>query len=192
MSTLSGTVNEANVARFRSGLAGAGIMAVGGAAWTIMAMIYWPDAPAWAIPAAIVVGLALLGVCVARFMKTRSIHSVRSPAAAAADKRSHRWFLVVFGAEIAGIVVSANVLAYLGYPLRIPVAVALIVGAHFLPLARIFAAPLYYGTGAISMLGVLACSLIHDMPIRLLSVGLTMTVVLWITSVLVLWRTRQG
>lgn len=40
MSTLFGTVNKANVARFRSQLTGASIMAIGGAAWTIVAMIY--------------------------------------------------------------------------------------------------------------------------------------------------------
>lgn len=191
MSALFENVNETNVARFRSHLVGASIMAAGGAAWTIVAMIYWPNSPAWTIPATIVVGIALLGVCIARFVKTRGIRSVRSPAEATVDKRRHRRFLVVFGAEIVGIIVSANVLAYLGQPLWIPVAVALVVGAHFLPLARVFAAPIYYGTGAISVLGVLACSLIRDMPVRLLCVGLTMTVVLWITSVLRLWSTHQ-
>lgn len=89
-------------------------------------------------------------MCVARFLKTRGIHSVRSPAVLATDKRMYRWFRIVF------------------------------------------AAPIYYGTGAISVLGVLACTLIRDMPVRLLCVGLTMAVVLWITSVLMLWRMRQG
>ncbi|MEW9573678.1 hypothetical protein ABQJ54_18140 [Rhodanobacter sp. Si-c] len=192
MSMLFENVNEANVARLRSRLVGASIMAVGGTAWIVVALIYWQNTPAWALPTAIVVGVALLGVCIARFLATRRIRSVRSPTAAAADKRSHRRFLVVFAAEIVGIIVSANVLAYLGYPLWIPVAVALIVGAHFLPLARVFAAPIYYGTGTVSVLGVLGCLLIHDVAVRLLGVGLTMAVVLWITSSLVLWRTRQG
>lgn len=192
MSTQFGTVNETNVARFRSRLSGASIMAVGGSAWTVVAMIYWPYSPAWAIPAAIAVGIALLGVCMSRFLATRGIRSVRSPAAVAADKRTYRWFRVVFAAEVVGIAISAIVLANAGYPLWIPVAAALIVGAHFLPLARVFAAPIYYGTGAISVLGVLACLPIHDVATRLLCVGLTMTVVLWITSGLVLWRARQA
>lgn len=191
MSMLSGNVTETNVARIRSRLRGASIMAVGGTAWVIMALIYWPTTPAWAWPATLAIGLALLGSCAARFMKTRGIRSVRNPAELAADKRMYGWFRIVFAAEIVGIAVSAIVLNYLGYPLWIPVTVALVVGAHFLPLARVFSAPIYYGTGAISVLGVLACSLIRDMPVRLLCVGLTMAVVLWATSWLVLWRMRR-
>jgi hypothetical protein len=72
----------------------------------------------------------------------------------------------------------------------IPIAVAVIVGLHFLPLARVFEVPLYYWTGVLSVLGVLGCSLIRDAGMRLLCAGLTMAAVFWLTSLLLLLQAR--
>jgi hypothetical protein len=86
--------------------------------------------------------------------------------------------------------ICAMVLARLGLSIWIPVAAAVIVGLHFIPLARVFEVPLYYWTGLFSVLGVLGCSLIRDAGMRLLGTGLTMAAVLWLTAVLLLLQAR--
>ena len=72
----------------------------------------------------------------------------------------------------------------------VPIAVAVIVALHFLPLARVFEVPLYYWTGALCVLGVLGCSLIRDAGTRLLCAGLIMAAVLWLTALLLLLKAR--
>lgn len=55
-----------------------------------------------------------------------------------ADKRRDKWYMFVFIAEGLGIFIGINIVINLGYPdLIIPV-IALAVGLHFFPLARIF------------------------------------------------------
>lgn len=91
-------------------------------------------------------------------------------------------FGIIFGIECGVIWLCATVLARVGLSIWIPIAVAVVVGLHFIPLARVFEVPLYYWTGALSVLGVLGCSLIRDVGTRLLSAGLTMAAVLWLTA----------
>jgi hypothetical protein len=67
---------------------------------------------------------------------------------------------------------------------------ALIVGLHFLPLARVFAVPLYSWTGGGAILLVLVCAFIPDASLRVLLLGLGMGVILWLSAALVLYRTR--
>lgn len=64
------------------------------------------------------------------------------------SRNLRRRFNQVFIAEGVGIGVVAVICVSLGYPEWIPAAVALIVGLHFFPLARLFRMPLYYFTGA--------------------------------------------
>ncbi|MFK2877266.1 hypothetical protein [Rhodanobacter hydrolyticus] len=192
MSLLLGKVDETNVARTRGILSGATVLGAGGAAWCFAALLNWNARSAWAIPGAMVATIALLGLCAARLLATRRTRSADDPAASAAGKRAGIWFGIIFGAEAALIAISSVLLARGGLGLWIPATAALIVGIHFLPLARVFAAPIYYGTGIFSVLGVLACLLIPDMALRLLCVGLVMAAVLWVTSWLLLWRTRLG
>lgn len=192
MSMLLGNVNETNVARTRGILSGASILGAFGAFWCLTALLNWDARPAWVIPAAISISIALLGLCVVRLLATRRIRSTDDPVAAAAGKRAGIWFGVIFGTEIVLIAASSVVLGSIGHALWIPIAVALIVGIHFLPLARVFAAPIYCGTGIFCVLGTLACLPIPGINLRLLCVGLVMAAVLWTTSLLLLWRTRLG
>jgi len=56
----------------------------------------------------------------------------------AEEKRMGKWFGIIMGAEGLGIFIGINVVVNLGYPqLTIPV-IALVVGLHFFPLARVF------------------------------------------------------
>ena len=97
---------------------------------------------------------------------------------------------IIFGAEGGLIALCAALLARVGLSTWIPIAVAVIVGLHFIPLARVFEVPLYYWTGALSVLGMLGCSLVRDSATRQLSAGLVMAAVLWLTAVVILLEAR--
>jgi len=101
-------------------------------------------------------------------------------------------FGIVFAAESVLIWLCATLLAHLGLNLWIPIAIAVIVGLHFIPLARVFEVPVYHLTGALCVMGVLGCSLIHDANVRGLCAGLTMATVLWLTAILFLLQARTS
>ncbi|WP_158994032.1 hypothetical protein [Mucilaginibacter sp. L196] len=61
-----------------------------------------------------------------------------SEADLAEEKRIGKWFGIIFGAEGLGIFIGINIVTNLGHPeLAVPV-IALVVGLHFYPLARVF------------------------------------------------------
>jgi len=61
-----------------------------------------------------------------------------SEADLAEGKRMGKWFGIIFGAEGLGIFIGINIVVNLGHPeLAIPV-LALVVGLHFYPLAKVF------------------------------------------------------
>jgi hypothetical protein len=181
-----------SIAHVRGTAAGAAILTLFGGAWCILALALWPAHPGWSIPAGCVVAAALLVLSVQRLVALRGIPSVDDPVAAAKGKRAGMWFGIIFGAECLLICLAAILLASLGLSIWIPIAVAAIVGLHFLPLARVFEVPLYYWTGALSVLGMLACSLIPDPATRVLCAGLVMAAVLWATALLLLLRAHPG
>lgn len=64
--------------------------------------------------------------------------AVESEADRAEGKKMDKWFGIIFGAEGLGIFIAINVVTNIGHPeLDIPV-IALVVGLHFFPLAKIF------------------------------------------------------
>ena len=135
--------------------------------------------------------LLLLG-SVRRLKASGNMPASRDPAMAAKGKRAGILFGIVFGIESGAIGLTSALLARLGLGDWIPVAVALIVGLHFLPLAHVFEYPLYYWTGIVSCLGILGCLFLPEMGVRLLCVGLWMAGVLWLTALVLLVRTRAG
>lgn len=170
------------VARVRGCVAGASILTLFGAAWCIVALALWPAHPVWSIPAAVAATIGLLGLSFMRLRALRNVPVIDDRVAAAKGKRAGMLFGIIFGIECGVIWLCATVLARVGLSIWIPIAVAVVVGLHFIPLARVFEVPLYYWTGALSVLGVLGCSLIRDVGTRLLSAGLTMAAVLWLTA----------
>jgi len=136
--------------------------------------------------------VVLLGLCVWRLAALRGISSANNPATASKGKRTGILFGIIFGAECALIAFCAMLLGHLGLGIWIPIAVAIVVGLHFIPLARVFEVSLYYWTGVLSVLGMIACSLISDAGTRLLSAGLVMAAVLWCTALLLVLRTGHA
>ena len=108
------------------------------------------------------------------------------PVAAAKGKRAGIFFGIIFGLEGGLIGLSAALLSHAGLVDWIPIVAAVIVGLHFIPLARLFEVRLYYWTGTIIVIAMLACSFIHNAQVRSLSAGLVMAAVLWFSSALVL------
>lgn len=177
-------------ARIRGLLAGAAVLALFGGWWCIAALANWAGRPSWSIPAASLTTIVLLVLCVMRLVASRKIPTIDDPVGAAKGKRAGRLFGIIFGIEGGLIALCSMLLASRGLGLWIPIAIAIIVGVHFLPLAQVFEVPLYYWTGALSVLGVLGCLLIRDVYTRLLWVGLVMAAVLWLSVVLLLLQTR--
>ena len=99
-------------------------------------------------------------------------------------------FGIVVGAESGLIWLCATLLTHLGLSIWIEIAIAIIVGLHFIPLARVFEAPVYYWTGVLCVAGMLGCSLIRAADTRGLCAGLTMAAVFWLTAVVLLLQAR--
>lgn len=171
-------------------IAGAAILTLFGGWWCIAALVNWTGHPGWSIPAAFVTTFVLLVLCVMRLVATRKIPAIDDPVAAAKGKRSGKLFGIIFGIEGGLIALCSVLLASRGLGLWIPIAIAIIVGVHFLPLAHVFEVPLYYWTGGLSVLGALSCLLISDVRTRLLWLGLVMAAVLWLSVVVLLLQTR--
>lgn len=180
----------ANIAHTRGIFSGGIILTLFGGFWSILALVFWPPHPSWAVPLAVVVIILLLLLCIQRLWATRGIRNAHDPVAAAKAKRSGMWFGIIFGIEGGLIALSCALLGRHGQNAWIPIVIALIVGVHFLPLAKVFDVSVYYWTGALSTLGVLACLLIGDFTMRVLCVGLVMAAVLWLTVAYLLMNTR--
>ncbi len=178
------------VAHARGVIAGAAILTLFGAVWCILALALWHAHPIWSIPAGIVVAIVLITLCLQRLISWRKIPSIDDPIAAAKGKRAGMWFGIIFTAEGLLIGLAAGLLNHLGLGDWIPIAAAVIIGLHFLPLARLFEVPLYYWTGALSLLGMIASSLIPDSGTRTLCASLIMAAILWLTAALLLVKTH--
>jgi hypothetical protein len=177
-------------ARMRGIVGGAAILTLFGGFWCITALAFWPRRPGWGISAASAATFVLLAACVVRWTASAKLPDSCDPTAAARGKRAGVLFGIIFGIEGGLIALISALLARSGLDDWIPVAVALIVGVHFLPLAYVFEVPLYYWTGGATVFGVLACLFLHAVGPRLLCVGLVMAGVLWLTTLLLLVHTR--
>jgi len=63
---------------------------------------------------------------------------IESEEEKAEEKRMSKWFAIIFGAEGLLIFIAANVVINLKHPELVIPAIALVVGLHFFPLARVF------------------------------------------------------
>jgi hypothetical protein len=178
--------------QMRGTVAGAAILTVAGAFWCIIALFYWSARPGWAIPLAFAATIGLLALCAVRFAVSRRAVRVHDPVAAAVRRRIGILCGIIFWIEFGLIALCSTLLARSGHVLWIPIVAAIIVGIHFLPMARIMAVPLYYGSGVFSILGVAGCLLIPNFGLRLLCVGFVMAAILWATSSILLWQTRAS
>lgn len=111
-------------------------------------------------------------------------------------EHTDRWFVIIFATEgvaigIASYLCNVNNRFDLFFPIM-----AIIVGLHFLPLARLFGVSFYYAVGTLlCLLGIIALLVVpetttlagREMLGRSLLVGFGAAVILWGTG-LTLWR----
>ncbi len=82
--------------------------------------------------------LLLIGYAI-KFLKMAKRYSEQSvKTVSEADKRRDKRFMIIFIAEGVGIFVGINIVINLGYPNLVVPVIALVVGLHFFPLARLF------------------------------------------------------
>ena len=163
--------------------AGAIIMATFGAVWMLSgaAVLQRLDWRTW------VVALAVSGTLC--WITVRQLQRVIPPATATTTSNeaplsasATRNFEIVLALEWPAILAVVFFLRRRGRRDLILPVIALIVGAHFLPLAMIFNSPIYYFTAAV-MIGVSSASFaIHDRRNRQAVVCVSCSVALWITS----------
>lgn len=117
---------------------------------------------------------------------------------AAEGKRYGRIFGLVFGLEMVIIALGSSLLNVLHYPEFVMPFVAIVVGAHFFPLARLFHVHLYSVTGAllvltgvIVMLAVPVHTQVGNLPAWDALVGSMCAVILWLTGLYALLRGRS-
>ncbi len=169
---------------------GALICAFFGSAWMYWAVVFSGNpSPVWfsmvTPPAVALIAWA--------FLRVRTVRHLPSSLADLEHSRAFRkFFWVDVGIEWGLIGVAVFALGRVGRGDLIPQALGLIIGLHFLPLVKIFRAPLYYWTGGIMVVAALGSLLMHRGYIRNVFACAAVGLTLWVTSVAVLCRTSAA
>lgn len=162
---------------------GAIIMSVFGVIWWIVGLRAsgQPSLLIYGVPLAAAVAVA------AAFLRGRA-----AEPETVESKRRDRLVGIASAAEGVAIFVVANVLVNVGQRDEVAPAVALIVGLHFLPLARWLPARPYYVTAVTLVALALAGFLIASPELRLALVSAGAACTLWVTSLAAAWRRRPA
>jgi hypothetical protein len=143
------------------------------AAWWVMGLGL--HAPVGQLAIGPVVSVAMI-----LFARRRLKNAPPVPEASAARRgRIIGWALAGEGAAIA---LTSHLLVKAGLAAFIVPAVAIIVGLHFLPLAKLLPVKIYYVAGVLITLAGVA-GLVVDAPHRVVITGLSAAVLLWLTCV---------
>jgi hypothetical protein len=162
---------------------GAIIMGVFAAVWWLVGV----RASGHASPLTYGIPILVTGLIVVAALRGRHRFEQVSPEE---DARRGRLVGIASGGEGLAIFLAMLVLGNLGLSDYAAPVIAIIVGLHFVPLARWLPAHLYYGTSALLVvLGVCGFA-IRAPDRRLLIVSVGAACVLWLTCVLVLGRAR--
>lgn len=170
----------------KGGARAALICASFGSAWMYWAVVFsGSQSPVWfsivTVPAVVLTLWAILRVRAFR-------HLASSPEELAHWARFRKFFWIDFGVEWGLGSITAFVLAHFGRSDLIPQALGVIIGLHFLPLARIFAAHLYYWTGAIMVIAAIGSFIIPRSDVRSIAGCAAIGLILWFTGLVVLRR----
>ncbi|SCF00057.1 hypothetical protein [Micromonospora mirobrigensis] len=157
-------------------------MIVYGLAWLVAGVTGLP------VPTGVRLALSLVGVVTAGAVLIAGGRlRARGPGRSRRVRpHSMRWFHLVNVAQTVAILVAVLALLRAGAPGLIVVAVCLVVGAHFLPLARIFDVPGYWWTGGLLILVAAAGAAAYgygatNATVRS-AIGLPAAVILWATA----------
>jgi hypothetical protein len=175
---------ESSGARRKGRARGALICAVGGSAWMYWAAVFAPTARGAAFAVVTVMAVLLGGWAVSR------VRIARRHEDSAADRQRWAAIAVLFWVDTAaewllgaGAVIA---LAHFGRFSLIPQFLGVIMGLHFLPLARLLRAPRYYVMGTAMILCVLASLLAPEGSVRNVIACAGIGLPMWITAVVIL------
>ncbi|QDZ06197.1 hypothetical protein FPZ24_00845 [Sphingomonas panacisoli] len=154
------------------------VLTIMAAVWGVAAIMVG-HAPTWLVVIPIAISLALL------FWASRQPVGTGNPV-----EGGHvgRVVGIATGIEGVAIFVAANVLINLHLPTLVMPAIAIIVGLHFIPLARWIPVALYYRTGG-ALIAVGAATSFFPPEQRASATGAGAAVVLWASCILLV---RQG
>jgi hypothetical protein len=176
---------ESSGARRKGRARGALICAVGGSAWMCWAAVFASSARSALFAFVTVMTVLLGGWAVSR------VRTARRYADSAADRERWASIALLFWIDTtaewvlgAGAVV---LLAHFGRYALIPQFLGVIMGLHFLPLARLLRAPRYYIMGTAMILCVLASVLVPEGSLRNVVACAGIGLPMWITSVVILF-----
>ena len=148
------------------------IMSAFALVWAVLALLGM-DGPPWLgiVPAAITAGIVWAG-----WRRLPPSRDANDPE----EKRVGRLVAVWSAIEGAGIFLAIFAVQLVGHPEAVLPAIAVVVGLHFLPLARGLPRPSYYLTGAAL---IVAGAIGEALPAAqiVLFTGLTAAVILWLT-----------
>ena len=114
----------------------------------------------WLLIVALIIGVALL---VGGFTLWRGAEQLADVAIPGSGYGTGRWFLIIFAAEGIAIGIASYLCNVNGrFDLFFPI-MAIIVGLHFLPLARLFGVSFYYAVGTLlCLLGIIALLVVPE------------------------------
>jgi hypothetical protein len=170
---------------------GAAIMFVFGIVWLLVGLSGGRFSPALVRVGLAVVGFGLAIGIAAHAVRAGRVARNASPATteqAAIGRQIGRRFGRINAMQWGAIVPAIVVLNLVHRTELIAPAIAIIVGLHFFPLARLFQRPSYYATGILGCAIGVAGFLISDPAVRLSAVGLSFGLLLWLTVLDVLVR----
>lgn len=171
---------------------GAMILSLFGALWLGLGLSAAgaPAIPLEALLAAVFILLLFVsGLSIAKGRALRRLYPAPSDDPYAVKIRKQFRKIGIF--EAAGIVIAIALPQAIHRPYLITDWIAIVVGIHFLPLAPLFGAAVYYVTGiAIILWSVLAWALFAGSAIGILS-GIGTGIILWVTAAYVLRLARR-
>jgi hypothetical protein len=175
-------------------IAGAAIMFVFGGLWLFLGVLSGTPLPSWVRTVLLLTGVLLAGWGVVTAKRALTLSHGASPPSEVENawgrqiRRRFGWISGLEGLAIFVVVLSLN-LAH--RPKAISPAIAIIVGLHFIPLAGLFGAPLYYVTGTLGcVIGVIGL-LISQPSLRNTFVGIAFGLLLWLTTAMVLMQVSR-
>jgi hypothetical protein len=139
--------------------------------------------------ALLIVEILLLARAVHFIAKGRSLRRRYPPLPESVKRNARKWFLTV-AAEVAAIVVVVNLANWVQRPDLLISWIAMVVGVHFLPLAKIFRAPALGVIGILMTTWCLLCWALFRSNALVSSAALGTGILLWAASAAALLGAR--
>jgi hypothetical protein len=169
-------------------IVGAAVLLFFGAVWLLVGLYTGRYSPGWLRTALLLAGLALaasIGVLTSRASHPTHIAPQPKAEQTTAGRQMGSRFGLIVGVEGTAIMLVVLLLNATHHSDYIVCAIAMIVGLHFLPLASLFGAFVYYATGLLGcVIGIAGC-FVPQPVLRQRVVGLSFGLLLWTTAAVI-------